>query len=551
MTMKSFPPNIDRNEFSPFSLYEEAMEKYPTVADLMRKKSIENGDRMWMEFQDGRTFTYQDAENISNKVASGLYQTGIRADDRVAIFALNSPEWIFCYFGILKIGAVPITVNVSFIKDPLIYNLVAANAGYLIIDWRLLSKYKEIEDSIPDIKHVFILGKNQMQSFQTPKKNFSFVEDLLKTQADPACLVTRQIGDASAMILTSGTTGHSKVVYTTNAQFITTALFLIDAGGVKKDSVFYSFLPLFHIMALDMATILSMLANAKLVLVEMFNPEDFWEHVKKYNVTHFAAVGPIIELLFKQPPSELEKNHSSLTALAYCSKEIWEMARKRFGINITGGYGSTEVGIPISSPNHLVSKGANPPGSCGKVGPHVEVAIMDDQGRFLPYEKIGEIVVRPKLPWAIFRKYYGMRDATASAFRGLWFHTDDAGYFDEAGFLYFVDRVKDAIRRKGENISSYEVEQILLKYPKIAQVAVIPAANEVGDDEVMAVTVPAESGVKPDEIVAFCSENMPHFWIPRFIRFVGALPMTATGRIEKFKLKQEGVTADTWDRKKI
>ena len=551
MTDYCFPPtNGDKRGFFPESVYQEALTRYPTVADLITTKAKENGKKVWMEFQDGRTFTYEDADAITDSLASGLYRSGVRADDHVAVFALNSPEWVFSYFGILKLGAVPVTVNIGFVRDPLVYNLTASKSEFLIIDSRLLDRLKAIENSLPAIKHIFIIGKNNVTSDLAPKSPHTFIEDLLSAEPDPAHRKPRKISDPSAMILTSGTTGPSKVVYDTNAQFITTALFLIDAGGVTGQSVYYSYLPLFHIMALDMAMLLSMLANAKIILVERFDPSIFWEHVQKYGVTHFAAVGPILEMLMKMPPSALEKDHEPITTLAYCSKELWTAAIERFNICISGGYGSTEVGIPISAPNDIVRVKGNPPGACGMVGPHVEVKIVNELGELLPTGSTGEIVVRPKIPWTIFMEYYGMPEVTVNAFRGLWFHTGDAGYFDEQGYLYFVDRLKDAIRRKGENISSYEVEQILLKYPYIDQVAVIPAKSDFGDEEVMAVVVPKpDTPVKPESIVSFSKENMPHFWVPRYIRFIDALPATATGRIEKFKLREQGITQETFDRK--
>jgi len=301
-------------------------------------------------------------------------------------------------------------------------------------------------------------------------------------------------------------------------------------------------------MALDKETISSMLANARMVLVEKFSPTSFWEDIRKYGVSHFHAVGPILEMLFKSPPSALEVEHGRLTAIAYASKEVWIEAQKRFHIAITGGYGSTEVGIPISSPHDIVAAGKNPPGSCGHVGPHVEVGIMNEQGCFLPPGQVGEIVVRPRIPWTIFLEYYGMPRETVAAFAGLWFHTGDAGYVDDAGYLYFVDRVKDAIRRRGENISSYEVEQMLLGNPGLAEAAVIPAASEVGEDEVMAVVAPRPGQkVDPEKLIDYCLDNMPRFWIPRYIRQVESLPRTPTGRIEKFKLRGDGITPDTLD----
>ncbi len=545
------PPHEPKNGFFETGVYQDALNRYPTVVDLVAQKAEENGDRVWLEFQDGRTFTYRHVYRKGRQLAAGFREKGVRPGDHVAIFSMNRPEWILSYFSILMIGGIPVTVNTGFIRDPLVYNLTASGSGFVVVDSRLLDRYLEIEKQVDFIRHVFVIGKDSITERKVPSTRFSFVEDLLDTCPADLPEVKPNGMDACAMILTSGTTGPSKVVADCHAQFISTAIFLVDAGAMGPESVVYTYLPLFHIMALDMAALTSMMANAKMVLVESFDPSVFWEHVQKYKISHFPAVGPILEMLFKQPESKLEKGHGPLTAVAYCSREIWTLAQERFGISITGGYGSTEIGIAVSSPSGINQAWKNPPGSCGFPGPHVEVNIMDENGTLLPPGKTGEIIVRSKIPWTIFSEYYGMPEATAVAFKGLWFHTGDAGYFDADGYLYFVDRLKDAIRRKGENISSYEVEQILLKHPAISDVMVMPAACEVGEDEVLAVIVRAPgSSLTPEEIVRYSKENMPHFWVPRFLRFVDRLPRTPTGKIEKFKMKKEGVTSDTFDRRK-
>ncbi|MCE4606275.1 MAG: AMP-binding protein [Desulfurococcales archaeon] len=541
-----FPPDpTSKTGFYPLEIYEEALNRYPSVAELVRKKAVENGDKTWLVFQDGREFSYRDVDKLSDSMATSFYENGVMDGDKVAIFALNSPEWILSYFGILKIGATPVTVNTAFIKDPLVYNLKKSDSKYLVIDNRLLKAYKEVEDDLDNISKLFIIGDSIDPSLE-PRKEYSFVNEMLEANPDKSVQVQKFWKDPSAMILTSGTTGPSKVVVETNAQFIATALLMVDAGGINEKTVNYVYLPLFHIMALDLSTLGTMLGNSKMILVERFSTK-FWEDIKKYKVTYFHAVGPILEMLLKQPSTPEEKDHDTIIAHAYASKEIWNIAQERFNILITGGYGSTEAGIPIAPTHDIVVNRKVPPGSCGLVAPFIEVKIMDDLGRFLPPNKVGEIVIRPKLPWTTFLEYYNMPEATVKAFRGLWFHTGDAGYFDENGFLYFVDRLKDAIRRKGENISSYEVEQILLKNTRIKEAAVIPVKSEVGEDEVMAVIVKASDDVTPEEIVEYSMKNMPYFWVPRYIRFVDALPRTPTGRIQKFKLRAEGLTEDTYD----
>ncbi|MCE4613983.1 MAG: AMP-binding protein [Desulfurococcales archaeon] len=542
-----FPPNpTSKTGFYPIEIYEEALNRYPSVSELVRKKAEENGDKTWLVFQDGDKYSYRDVDNLSNSLATAFHQDGVRETDKVAIFALNSPEWILSYFGLLKIGATPVTVNTAFIKDPLIYNLKKSDSKYLVVDSRLIKAYKDVEDKLDNISRLFIIGGNGIDPSLEPRKEYSFVNEMLNVNPDKSIQIQKYWKDPSAMILTSGTTGPSKVVVETNAQFIATALLMVDAGGINANTVNYVYLPLFHIMALDLSTLGTMLGNGKMILVERFSTK-FWDDVKKYKVTYFHAVGPILEMLLKQPSTPAEKDHDKIIAHAYASKEIWNIAQERFNILITGGYGGTEAGIPIAPTYDLVISGKVPAGSCGLVAPFIEVKIMDELGRFLPPNKVGEIVIRPSLPWTTFLEYYNMQEATVKAFRGLWFHTGDAGYFDENGFLYFVDRLKDAIRRKGENISSYEVEQILLKNPRIQGTAVVPVKSEVGEDEVMAVIIPASNDVTPEEIVKYSMENMPYFWVPRYIRLLDALPRTPTGRIQKFVLRREGVTEDTYD----
>ena len=540
-----FPPDPTlKRGFYPSEIYMEAIKRYPSIVHLIREKAKENGEKTWMIYEDGRTLSYLQIDQLTSSFAAGLKSLGIKNNDKVAIFAPNSPEWIIGYFGILKAGGIPVTVNTMFVKDPLVYNLTRSDSTYLIIDSKLLNAYLEVESKLPKIKYVITIGDEI--DYKGKKEHVNF-NDLLNSKADIKNEANPKPYETSAMILTSGTTGPSKVVAETHAQFIYTALVMIDAGGITPQSKVYVYLPLYHIMALDLATISSMLANSTMVLVERLYASRFWEDIVKYGITHFHAVGPIFDILLKQPETRFEKEHRPIVALAYSSRHIWVEAVKRFGIYISGGYGSTEAGIPVTNPYDEVISRKVPPGACGRPTPPFDVIVANDEGFPLPPGQAGEILIRPKLPWAIFKEYYNMPDKTVEAFRGLWFHTGDLGVFDENGYLYFVDRLKDAIRRRGENISSYEVEQILLKHPKIAEVAVIPAPSEVGEDEVMAVIVPKGERLSPEEIIDYAIENMPKFWVPRYVRFTNSLPRTATGRVEKYKLREQGITEDTVD----
>lgn len=535
------PPDASlKKGFYPLRVYRKCLAMYPSINDLVRKKASEYGNKIWLIFTDGRKYSYSEIDTISGKIGKGLSAIGVRKGEAVAIYAYNSPEWIFAYLGILKAGAIPVTVNTGFIGDPLIYNLKKTDTKYLFLDRRLADNFIKVNDKLDNVSTIITIG----EVIQKLNKNTLSYEDLVKKSNNETVSADLKWDDPAAMILTSGTTGPSKVVVETNAQFIATALVMADAGGVNEKSINYVYLPLFHIMALDLATISSMLTGSTMVLTERFNPGVFWEHVKDYNVTHFHAVGPILEMLLKQPSKEIEKSHGPLIAIAYCSKEIWNEAVKRFNLKITGGYGGTEAGIPVTSPYSVVNNMENPPGSCGKPAPPFEVKLMDKTGNIVSRGE-GEILIRPKLPYVTFLEYYNMPESTVKAFRGLWFHTGDLGRIGKDGYLYFVDRLKDSIRRKGENISSYEVEQVLLSSDQIKDAAIFPVRSGSNDEDVMAAIVPSSSDVTPESIIDFCIEHMPSFWIPSYIRIMKELPKTPTGRTEKYKLKEEGITSDT------
>ncbi|MEM0135085.1 MAG: AMP-binding protein [Thermoplasmatales archaeon] len=536
-----FPPDPTlKTGFYPIEVYRKCLEEYPSINELVKKKSVEYGDKLFIATPGGRKYTYKQVHSISGEIAMGLSKIGVKKGDHVAIFAYNSPEWILSYLGILKAGSVPVTVNTSFIGDPLIYNLKMTDTKYLFLDNRLVNNYKNIENNLEDLLEVIIIGNNNQE---IKKKNITY-ENLISKANNETLFTDLKLNDPAAIILTSGTTGPSKAVVEINAQFIATALDMADAGGVNSSSIVYVYLPLFHIMALDLATLSSLMMGATIILTEKFNPAIFREDIKKYNVTHFHAVGPILEALIKQSPDKLGTGDHPVIAIAYASKEVWQQAVEKLGIVITGGYGGTEAGIPVTSPYDLVIKRANPAGSCGKAAPPFEVILEDSTGKLIDKGE-GEILIRPKLPYVTFMEYYKMPENTLKAFRGLWFHTGDLGRIDDEGYLYFVDRLKDSIRRKGENISSYEVEQILLSSSLIKDAAVIPVAMGNGDEEVMAVIVPTSNACTPEMIIDFCVTHMPSFWIPSYLRFVSDLPKTQTGRTEKHKLRTEGITEDT------
>ena len=259
-------------------------------------------------------------------------------------------------------------------------------------------------------------------------------------------------------------------------------------------------------------------------------------------------MGTLITILLKQPKRENDAdNPVRMIQGAPCPPEIYDEFRERFNIEVTEAYGSTEVGICLANRAESFRKG-----SCGKVIPIFDVQIHDEYGNECPPNVSGEIVVRPKEPSIMFSEYFGMPDETVTVFRDLWFHSGDRGLKDEDGYFYFLDRTKDIVRRRGENISSFEVERVLNDYPAIHESAIVGVPSELSEEEVLAVIqLQQDTDLDPIELLKFCEERLPHFAVPRYIRVIDRFPKTPSQRIEKYKLRQEGITADTWDREKV
>jgi crotonobetaine/carnitine-CoA ligase len=253
-------------------------------------------------------------------------------------------------------------------------------------------------------------------------------------------------------------------------------------------------------------------------------------------------------MLYKQPPGPHDGDNPVRIAFgAPCPVEIWEEFESRFGMKLVEVYGMTEA--PMACENRLDNRKI---GSAGRESMTYEVRIVDEHDEPVPPDTPGEIVVRPKLPGAIFSGYYGREADTVEAWRNLWFHTGDRGTMDEDGFLFFLDRMKDCIRRRGENISSWEVESTINTHESVLESAAYGVASELSESDVMvAVVLRPNASLRPDELLDFCQGRMAHFAVPRYVRFVDALPKNASERIEKFRLREAGVTADTWDRELV
>jgi crotonobetaine/carnitine-CoA ligase len=363
--------------------------------------------------------------------------------------------------------------------------------------------------------------------------------------------------DDARIMFTSGTTGRSKGVIKQNAADYFSARGLMEVVSKTSgrsieelaDDTFFSCLPLFHSNAQVLSGYPALVAGGRIAYTERFSSSQFWQQVIDAEATIFNSIGAVSYFIWNIPESDLDKQHKVHTVFAApAPKDIYYDFQERFGVKFIEGYGLTETGMAT-----YMDPTADPvPGSIGKANPGYEVFVVEPgTDRPLPPETPGEIVVDMKIPNIVMRAYYGMPEKTAEDFRNLKLHTGDLGRMDENGYIYFMDRVKDYIRRRGENVSSMEVERQVSEHPNIKEAAAIGVKAGEGassEDEIMIVCIPEGAAPDPVELTEFMAERMPYFMVPRYIRFVDSLPKTPTERVQKVKLRDEGITADTWDR---
>ncbi|PTN48873.1 ATP-dependent acyl-CoA ligase, partial [Achromobacter xylosoxidans] len=351
-------------------------------------------------------------------------------------------------------------------------------------------------------------------------------------------------GDTLAILYTSGTSGLSKGVCCPHAQFYWWGRIAARNLEIAESDVLYTSLPLFHTNALN-ACFQALVTGATIICDERFSASRYFDRLEATGATVTYLLGAMVPMLLAQPPAAAERRKRARIALAPGVPERFHAAfAERTGIALLEGYGSTETNFALGG-----TLDEQRPGTMGRVAPEFDAMAADEHDAAVPDGTPGELLLRSHIPYAIATGYFGMDDKTVEAWRNLWFHTGDRVVRDADGYFRFLDRTKDAIRRRGENISSYEVEQVLLAHPAVAAVAVYAVRSDLAEDEVMAALVyKTGQAIAPETLLDFCQPRMPYFAVPRYLRVLDDLPRTENGKIRKFRLRDEGITGDAWDR---
>jgi crotonobetaine/carnitine-CoA ligase len=474
-------------------------------------------------FEDGTEWTWGECRVLVRAQAAALQALGVRAGDRVIAWLPNGPALVRAWFSINYLGAVFVPLNTAYRGASLEHTINACRAKLVLAHPGLVERLEGL--SLQHVERVITVGADSLEGDA----------QRLDDSAQP------QPWDAQSIIYTSGTTGLSKGVLSPYLQLYTTAT--IVYGYLREGEGILVNLPMFHVGGTS-SLMIALIRSGSFHLVDGFSTERFWDQVRRGNCTTTSGlIGIMGSFLMKSPPRPDDREHSIRCMTGFPINEQTVRIRDRFGIDYLTGFNMTELSAPLVSELNTTVFGA-----CGKPRSGVECRIVDANDMEVPDGSPGELIVRSEMPWTFNLGYDGLPEATASAWRNGWFHTGDILRKDADGNYFFVDRLKDAIRRRGENVSSLEVEAAVRTYPAVDEVIAVGIAVE-SEEEVMAVIVakPGQS-LDPRALIEWLTPRLPYFAVPRFVRIVDAIPKTETNKQRKFPFREAGVTPDTWDR---
>ena len=511
-----------------------------TIATLLREQAEAKGDAPYLFFDD-RIISFAEMDRQVNRAANGLAALGVGTGVGVAIMMPNEPEWLFVYWGVQKLSAYGVPVNTGLVGESLRHVIDHSDSQVLVVHPDFVDSIAAIKDGLPQVRE-FVLDTTERPGAKVPGGWRTLAEVMDAPDAEPGVAIDPTA--ISAIMYTSGTTGAPKGVVQRYGVVNPDGLKVFGAF-VQPDDVMYTCLPLFHANALWLTCTRAMVVGAPVALSRKFSASRFWDELRRYKVTTFNALGAMIPILMKQPEREDDRDNLVKTLFsAACPAEVWAAFEERFGVHIIEGYAATDGGGYAT-----MNFGDGPKGSIGKSP--VPCRVIDDDGNDVPVGEPGELIFEVDDPERRKVEYYKNTEAGEARIQGGWFHTGDLVTQDAAGWLYFVDRKTDSMRRRGENISSWEVEREINAHPAVLESAVFGVPSELGEDDVMAVVVLKEGEkLTPEELIAFVEPRMAKFMVPRYVDLRDELPKTETHRVQKGVLKREGVGPGTWDRDK-
>jgi crotonobetaine/carnitine-CoA ligase len=515
-----------------------------TLADAARL----DGDKPYLDFS-GAVFSYGDIDARSTRLACGLAALGVRRGDTVASMLDNNLDAVLAWFAINKLGAISVPVNTAYKGSFLSHQIGDSGASIVLAESDYADRVLAVRGDLPKLRVLLHRGAadlgNSGAVHCAPLQSCAAEDpDFIPVAVGP--------GDLSMLIYTSGTTGPSKGCMISHGYACNLARQYLRSTALTARDVLWTALPLFHMNATATTVLGTAMVRARAVIFPRFSVSGFWPDIRRSGATAANMLGSMAPLLADAAETEAATQcfgQLRLVNSAPFPKPLQDRWRERFGVTHMGsaGYGLTEAAMVVTS---RIGQDC-PPGAAGLRNDDFEVIIADEDDRPLPAGQSGEVLVRPLRPNVMFSGYWNRPEATLAIMRNMWLHTGDIGKFEADGTFYFVDRKKDYLRRRGENISSFEMETTFLAHPAIADVAVHAVFSELGEDDlkVTAILTPGAAISEP-ELCRWAIDRVPYFAVPRYIEFRDDLPRNPTGKVLKYQLREEGCTPATWDRDK-
>jgi crotonobetaine/carnitine-CoA ligase len=508
------------------------------IARYLARHAGERPDKTFLRIRD-EVHSYRDADRAVNRIANSFAAAGVGHGDKVAVMLPNCSEYLFTFFALARLGAVTVSINTGYQDTGLERMLATSQARLLVVDERHLGAVAAVAGRVAALERLIVRGE---RAPGTPPA--TLFRDFVGADETPVATVVRP-GDPALLVFTSGTTGPPKAVEMSQAYVEIMAADMVEYWRFREDDVLYSPYPLYHVEAPVCTVLPALLIGATAAIGERFSASRFWDEIRFHGATWFSFLGGVLTILAKQPERPDDADNPVRFAIGAGMPHAWRDLERRWGLRLFEWYASTESGLlafdDVGEPHR--------DGAAGRVTRHYEVKIVDADDNELPPGEVGEIVSRSRRPHGQMTGYFGDPEATLRAFRGLWYRSGDSGFFDAEGGIHFVGRTKEAIRRRGVNISAFEVEETLTAHPAVAECAVLGVPDDLGEEEeVKAVALVAPGAqVTPEELLELAAGRLPRGMRPRYVELVDSLPKTPTGKVLKRELLRGWRTPATYD----
>lgn len=522
--------------------------KQGTINEVLRNAAKEHGSRIFLEFL-GEEYSFLELDERACRLANGLAGLGVKHGDTVVTILDNSADAVFIMFAINKLGAINVPVNTALKGEFLRHQLGDAGAAVVIAESDYAERVAAIAERLPELRTLVHRGAQpQLIGFKHALLPWSTILSAEATDPDVAV----KPSDLAMLVYTGGTTGPSKGCMVSHNYAYTFCHEMLKMTSRNKETHTWTPLPLFHMNASVSTVVTNLLVGARVSIYPRFSVSNFWPEIVRTGATEVSMLATMFPMLAMAPENDAMKSARGQLFAAWGAPfppEIQAIWKERFGVKhtVSGCFGLTECSLMTVLPFGETAK----PGSSGKRNEWFDVRIVDENDNEVPANTSGEIIVRPRMPHIMFEGYWRRPQDTLTVMKNLWFHTGDIGKFDDDDFFYFVDRKKDYLRRRGENISSFEVENAFRAHDQVQDVAAHAVLDAMGEDELKITVVLKAGAVLGEEALCrWAIDQVPYYAVPRYIEFREDFPRSAVGRILKYELRDQGVTASTWDREK-